>query len=91
LDGILMALYASNFSVAFAAVLEDSGVTCYQIAKYAGLDQGYLSRLKNGEKSNPGPETIMRISLALAHFGKQVSLSDIERLFRSVGRSITRE
>jgi transcriptional regulator with XRE-family HTH domain len=86
-----MSLYGNDFTKTFAELLVRSGVTCYRIAEYAGLDQGYLSRLKNGEKSNPSPGTIMRISLAFAHFGKQISLSDIERLFRSVGRSITKD
>jgi transcriptional regulator with XRE-family HTH domain len=83
-----MGIYQSNFSAEFSKILAKSGVTCYQIAQYAHLDQSYLSRLKNGDKKNPSPETITRVSLAICCFGRDVRLSDIEELFNSVGRSV---
>ena len=87
-----MALYANDFSKAFSTLLEEKCISCYQISRYTHLDQAYLSRLKNGGKHNPSPETLIKISLALAHYGNQVKLDDIQRLFKSVGRSIiTRE
>ena len=87
-----MTLYASDFSKVFSALLEENGISCYKISRYANLDEAYLSRLKNGGKHDPSPETLIKISLALAHYGNQVKLDDIQRLFKSVGRSIiTRE
>lgn len=86
-----MAIYDNNFSVAFTGLLKRFGVTCYQIGKYTGLDQAYLSRLNNGEKTNPSPETIMKICLALAHYSEKIMLHDLESLFRSVGRSVIRD
>ena len=83
-----MGLYTNDFSKAFSALLEKGGVTCYQIYQYTGLDQAYLSCLKNGKKNNPSPETVMKIAIALSHFGKGIKLHDIEVLFNSVGRSI---
>ena len=83
-----MTLYASDFSVIFSKLLEKTGVTCYQISQYSHLDQAYLSRLKNGEKKNPSPETIVKISVALAHFNDKVNLNDVEDLFKTLGRSI---
>jgi transcriptional regulator with XRE-family HTH domain len=89
---IFMALYANDFSKVFSTLLEEKGISCYQISRYTNLDQAYLSRLKNGGKHDPSPETLIKISLALAHYGNQVKLDDIQRLFKSVGRSIiTRE
>ncbi len=87
-----MTLYASDFSRVFSTLLEKNGISCYQISRYTHLDQAYLSRLKNGGKHNPSPETLIKISLALAHYSNQVQLHDIQRLLKSVGRSIiTRE
>ncbi len=83
-----MALYASNFSKVFSTLLEKTGISCYQISQYTHLDQAYLSRLKTGEKQNPSPETVIKISLVLAHYSSQVELHDIQKLFKSVGRSI---
>lgn len=83
-----MGIYEDNFSVVFAELLKKSGVSCYQINEYTGLDQAYLSRLRSGERTNPGPETVMKISLALAHFSNRITLYDIDYLFHSVGRSL---
>jgi len=83
-----MALYANDFSKVFSTLLEKSRISCYQISQYTHLDQAYLSRLKTGEKQNPGPETVIKISLALAHYSKNIQLHDIQNLFKSVGRSI---
>ncbi len=81
-------LYSNNFSEVFSKILEEANITCYQLNNYTNLDQAYLSRLKSGEKSNPSPETIMKISLGLVHCSSKVKLSDIENLFKSVGRSL---
>jgi transcriptional regulator with XRE-family HTH domain len=81
-------VYSNNFSVAFSQLLEKSGVSCYQISRFAHLDQAYLSRLKNGTKQNPSPETIVKISLALTRFSDKITVHDIQRLFSSVGRSL---
>jgi len=81
-------IYSNGFSRAFSDLLVRTGVSCYDISQYSHLDQGYLSRLRNGHKSNPSPETIMRIGLALAHLGKDVRLTDVEKLFRAEGRTL---
>ncbi len=86
-----MGIYMDNFAKAFVQLLEQSGVTCYQIEAYTRLNQAYLSRLKKGEKINPSPETIMKISLALAHFSSKLTIDEIDSLFRSVGRSLTKD
>jgi transcriptional regulator with XRE-family HTH domain len=83
-----MGIYKDNFSLVFTELLEKSRVSCYQIHEYTSLDQAYLSRLKNGEKQNPSPETIMKISLALTHYSDKIKFYDIQKLFKSVGRSL---
>ena len=81
-------VYTNSFAEVFSSLLKQTDLSCYKISEYTHLDQGYLSRLKNGEKENPSPETVIKISMAFAHFSKNVGISDIQRLFRSVGRSI---
>lgn len=82
------ALYSKDFSVVFSQLLEKANISCYRISEFSYIDQGYLSRLRNGTRTNPGPETVMKISLALVHCSEKITLIDIERLFSSVGRSI---
>jgi len=83
-----MTLYSNNFCKIFSDLLTKTRISCYQIGKYTNLDGAYLSRLRNGGKNNPSAETIMKISLALAHLSEGIALHDIEELFNSVGRSI---
>jgi hypothetical protein len=81
-------IYSNDFAGAFSRLLEETGISCYQIYQYTHLDQAYLSRLRTGEKGNPSPQSVMKISLAFAHLGKDVNLLSIEKLFNAVGRSI---
>jgi transcriptional regulator with XRE-family HTH domain len=81
-------LYSNNFAQVFSNLLDRTGISCYQINQYTHLDQSYLSRLRNGQKRNPSPETIVKISLGLVHFSDKVGLYDIEALFKAVGRSV---
>ena len=83
-----MAIYTNNFCKVFAKVLAETGVTCYKIGQYSGLDGGYLSRLKSGLKENPSPETIIKICIAIAHYSKETKLHDIEALFNATGRTL---
>ncbi len=73
------------FSQVFSEIMERTGVTCYQINQYSGLDQSYLSRLKNGEKLNPSIGTVLTITYALVHFSDKVDLYDVKRLFKAAG------
>lgn len=81
-------IYSSSFAEVFRTLLAETNVSCYQIAEYSHIDEGYLSRLRTGEKHNPSPETIMKIALALAHLSKEITLHELEKLFSSVGRSL---
>ncbi len=81
-------LYTNQFAEGFSKLLEKSSISCYRISQYTGIDQAYLSRLRNGEKCNPSPEVIMRIGLALTRLSDKVAMHDIETLLNSVGRSL---
>jgi transcriptional regulator with XRE-family HTH domain len=69
-------------------LLEESGVSCYKISNYTGIDEAYLSRLRNGEKHNPSLEVLIKIALALAYFSSKISIHDIEELLNSTGRTL---
>lgn len=84
-----MGLYSSDFSIVFRKLLEKARISCYRISQFTHLNEAYLSRLKNGEKCNPSPETIVKISLALTHFSEKIQLHDIEGLFNAGGRSLS--
>jgi transcriptional regulator with XRE-family HTH domain len=83
-----MGIYENDFCVVFTELLKKSGVSCYQISQFTHLDQAYLSRLKNGKRENPSPETIIKIGLALIYYSDKIKIYDIQRLFKSVGRSL---
>jgi hypothetical protein len=83
-----MALFIDDFAKTFSELVVKSGVSCYRIGQYINLDEAYLSRLKNGQKINPSPETIVRICIALAHFGDKLDINDFEKLFNAGGRSL---
>ncbi|MFC1998786.1 helix-turn-helix domain-containing protein [Chloroflexota bacterium] len=83
-----LGLYTNQFTEVFSELLGKHRVTCYQICRVTGIDQAYLSRLRSGERGNPSVEVVMRISLALMRCSENINIHDIERLFRSVGRSI---
>lgn len=81
-------LYSNDFAEAFRKLLKKAGVSCYKIAQYTGLDESYLSRLRNGDKANPSASTIVKICLAIANFSDNLELHDFESLLNSVGRSL---
>lgn len=85
---ITKGIYDTKFSTVFSKLLEKTRISCYQIGKYTNVDPAYLSRLKSGEKDNPSPTIIMKISLAIVHLGNNITINDIEELYNSVGRSI---
>ena len=70
----------------FDGLLAKTGVTLYQIRQYTGLDIGYLSRLRTGQKRNPSIDTLLSIAFALVHLSSKVTLYDVDRLFKSAGR-----
>ena len=83
-----MGIYNNDFGIVFSDLLDKSGVSCYKIHQYTHLNEGYLSHLRNGSKTNPSPETIMKIALAIVHFNNTIKISHINGLFKAVGRSL---
>jgi transcriptional regulator with XRE-family HTH domain len=84
----MQGVYSDSFAQTFSELLKQFNISCYQISEFTHLNEGYLSRLRNGEKTNPSRETVLRIGIALAHCSDKVTLSDIETLFRSISLSI---
>ena len=86
-----MGLFSDNFAGVFRDLVEKSGVTRYRIAQYSHVDEAYLCRLMEGEKTNPSPEIVVRISLSLAHLSDKITIYDIDRLFKAIGHPLLRE
>ncbi len=78
----------NQFSEKLSNLLEKSGVTCYQIGEFTRIDQGYLSRLRNGSQNNPSAEVVIKIGLALVRYGRGINLLHIEQLLNSAGYSL---
>lgn len=70
-------LYIDTFPEVFNQLLDKSDTTCYKISQYSGVNEGYLSRLKSGEKRNPSIEILMSLSFSLVHFSDKIDLHDI--------------
>ena len=81
-------LSSEDFTQVLNKLLEKDKIIPYQICKYTHLDQSYLSRLRNGEKNNPSTATLIRISLGMVRHSDKITIYDIERLFKSTGRSL---
>jgi transcriptional regulator with XRE-family HTH domain len=54
-----------NFSFIFRKTRNRKKITLTQLSKKTGIDQGYLSRLERGEKSNPSSEVLAKLADAL--------------------------
>ena len=81
-------LLSNNFAVVFDRLIKKSRVSCYKIAQYSQLDEGYLSRLRKGRKHGPSTESIIRIALALVHYSEEIGIDDVEELLQSRSLSI---
>jgi transcriptional regulator with XRE-family HTH domain len=82
-------VWAGDFSPVFSGLLDETGITIYQISQYTHLDQAYLHRLKIGERKNPSPATVIKICLAFAHLSYKFGTYEAERPFQSTGRTIS--
>ena len=83
-----MAILKDNFAEVFDKTLSKLSVTGSQIAKFTKLDEGYVSKLRSGQKKNPSDETVFKISFAIAHYANKISLDDLECIFNTVGHSL---
>ena len=75
-----------DFSSTFSKLLSKHGLSCYKVHQFTGIDQAYLSRLRNGQKEDPRPRTLYLIGLALVHYIPQLQLEEVEELLHSAGR-----
>ena len=81
-------LYPNGFHNQFNKLLTQSGASCYQLAQFSGVNEGYIHRLKTGEKTNPGVEVVMRLALAFVHFDSKIGLHQIDELLYTINRSL---
>lgn len=84
-------LFPNYFTSTFRNLVKKSRVTCYRISQYSHVDEAYLWRLMKGDKNNPSPETVVKISLALAHLSDNTTIYDINDLFKAIGHPLLTE
>ena len=58
-------------------------ISWYRMSDFSGIDRAYLSRLKNGQATNPSVNTVFRLSCALTKDGAE--RYDLDRLLISAG------
>ena len=57
-----------------------AGKSRYQLWKFSGIDQSYISKLENGDKVNPSRSTVVLLGMGLLRACDEIDLSDIEEM-----------
>jgi transcriptional regulator with XRE-family HTH domain len=55
-----------------------AGLTQMDLARFAGVNQGTISRLEKGRLPNPSFETLSKIAWALKKCGRNVDAADLQ-------------
>ena len=82
-----MSLLSGEFNVVLDKLMSKAHVSGYKISNYCHVDEGYVNRLRRGEKHNPSVKVVIKISFALLHYGEKIAISDIAELFEAAGYS----
>ena len=75
----------TKFQRQLRKMIDKSGLTLYRLAYEAKMDSGYVWRLLNGERRNPGDDVIAALGEALLEASSEVTEKDLERLLKSAG------
>jgi len=81
----------SKFPAILKELRAERKISLSELSKLTGIDQGYLSRLERGEKSNPSAEVLSKLADALGVttdflLGRSFYLSDRRGGFSGFGR-----
>ena len=83
-----MGVFSSNFTKVFYELVKKSGASVHKISKYAYVDEPYIYHLLKGDKKNPSPEIVIRISFALARLSSDITIDDLEELLKSLQHTL---
>ena len=75
----------TKFQRQLQKMLGKSGYNSYRLAVEAKVDPGYLWRLLNGERRNPGRDLVSVLGEALLDASSEVTAKDLDRLFKFAG------
>ena len=75
----------SEFERQLQNMIDKSGLSVYRLACMANIDPGYLWRLLNGERRNPGWDVVNALGKALYEASGEVTEKDLDRLLNSAG------
>lgn len=60
-------------------------LTVYGLATMARIDQSYLRRLLDGQRRNPGRDTLVSIGESLMHYDERFRKKDLEKVLSVAG------
>lgn len=78
-------LARSEFSELLQDLRQRAKKSRYELHKVTGLDQAYLKRLEDGEKTNPSRETVLMLGFALVRGNEAIHIGDIDELLLAAG------
>ena len=70
---------------AIEAAREKAGLTVYGLATLSDVDETYLRRLLNGQRRNPGRDTLIFLGEALTHFDDSFKRKHLEKVLKNAG------
>ena len=69
-----------EFAQLFRKLRIKSGKTKYQLWKFSGVDQSYISNLESGNKTAPSRSIVILLGMALLFDSHAIEMADIEEL-----------
>ena len=74
-----------NFGETLKKLRTGAGKSRYRLAHYSGINEAYILRLENGQRSNPSRDVVMMLGLALVEKSDSVAIWDIDEMLLSAG------
>ena len=74
-----------SFADALKRLRLKAGKSRYRLTQFSGIDQAYILRLENGERSNPSRDVVLMLALALVESSEDVGVHDVDELLLAAG------
>lgn len=74
-----------SFAETLKRLRNKAGKSRYQLWKFSGVDQSYISMLENGEKVSPSRSKVILLGMSLVCNSNRIGLSDVEELLLAAG------
>ena len=74
-----------SFADALKRLRLKAGKSRYRLTQFSGIDQAYILRLENGERTNPSRDVVLMLALALVENSETVGVYDVDELLLAAG------